>query len=965
MKKKVLVIIVCIIAFLALVFVGFLIAHKVSGPQADTATEQFKELVENNEELYFDQDKGRVYVNNEIIVISTLDATLDDMQDLADDSGAVIGEAMEDIGVYKFVFDTAYDYNELNRIAKDLLDSEYVEDASISIASVLEEDTVEEPPYEEPRYPSDPWEEESQETASWDVDAPAGNNWGLEAINAPAGWGYLDQISTVKIGLVDTMVDMTHSDLDVKDAFLTLTSSTRGKSERVSIDNSVEPADEHGTHVAGIMAAEWNQTGVSGIMGNKTELYYSAAYNLDSNDRVVDEYVTPYNYFKAIKTLVDNDVQVINISQNTCRLIGFAASHGNRNAISYLEDQAEVAGKLLSRLITTREEEGKKDFVICVAAGNSNSIRYYVNEAATYGYEESNFFSWMEESEVGGSLAIYNNYLSLIDIEEVKDRIIVVGSIGLSDNGNFEYSYFSNVGDRVDLVAPGEEIYSLVPGGYDSFSGTSMATPHVTAAAGLVFGCNSNLNGSDVKKIVCSAVTGRFYYQDGFSGLLNLEDIMRKGLATKDNSVNRIVNSKESGGLDLCFVIDTTGSMGDDIGNAKENMSDILSALGSKTSNYRVALIDYRDFSNRSNCSQEDYPSKIQFEFTEDNDSIREGINALTLGNGGDWNETVFSGLMTSLSLDWREDAKKIIIVLGDAPPLDPEPNTNYTYEQVVAALYEADLNIDFENSDHRVLGDGEESLINVYTIGAGGLDSDAIDFFQKISDATGGTFTATSDASEVSGAIIDSIEDVEIEPLQTVKTNFGEEYSKETVELYCGDEFCFAFRLDENGSFELEDMEEGTYSWKIDRLRAEGTMKVIEGDTTAQVDDDSEWYTFVFVLWNRHRAETIIYTVLIVVLIVVAVILFKKRKKWIAKQQAERERQIEENVTDQFETGAVIQSEGADVQVVSVKPETAEIIAEVSPSSPAEMEVKFCGECGTPIDRDFVFCKNCGNKIK
>jgi subtilisin len=45
-------------------------------------------------------------------------------------------------------------------------------------------------------------------------------------------------------------------------------------------------------------------------------------------------------------------------------------------------------------------------------------------------------------------------------------------------------SSFSSTGPEVELIAPGTDIYSTIPGGYDTFSGTSMATPHVAGAAG-------------------------------------------------------------------------------------------------------------------------------------------------------------------------------------------------------------------------------------------------------------------------------------------------------------------------------------------------------------------------------------------------------------------------------------------------------------------------------------------------
>ena len=44
----------------------------------------------------------------------------------------------------------------------------------------------------------------------------------------------------------------------------------------------------------------------------------------------------------------------------------------------------------------------------------------------------------------------------------------------------------SNYGSWVDVSAPGVDVLSTLPGGYGYMSGTSMATPHLTALAGLL-----------------------------------------------------------------------------------------------------------------------------------------------------------------------------------------------------------------------------------------------------------------------------------------------------------------------------------------------------------------------------------------------------------------------------------------------------------------------------------------------
>ena len=59
---------------------------------------------------------------------------------------------------------------------------------------------------------------------------------------------------------------------------------------------------------------------------------------------------------------------------------------------------------------------------------------------------------------------------------------------------------FSTYGPEVDLAAPGVGITSTVPSsGYATWSGTSMATPHVTGCAALVWAANPALTNADIR----------------------------------------------------------------------------------------------------------------------------------------------------------------------------------------------------------------------------------------------------------------------------------------------------------------------------------------------------------------------------------------------------------------------------------------------------------------------------------
>ena len=69
-----------------------------------------------------------------------------------------------------------------------------------------------------------------------------------------------------------------------------------------------------------------------------------------------------------------------------------------------------------------------------------------------------------------------------------------------------EFSNFDQ--ERVDVFAPGVDIYSTVPGNaYEENSGTSMAAPVVTGLAGLIMAYYPELEAADVRRVILESAT--------------------------------------------------------------------------------------------------------------------------------------------------------------------------------------------------------------------------------------------------------------------------------------------------------------------------------------------------------------------------------------------------------------------------------------------------------------------------
>lgn len=94
-------------------------------------------------------------------------------------------------------------------------------------------------------------------------------------------------------------------------------------------------------------------------------------------------------------------------------------------------------------------------------------------------------------------------------------------------DSNHAMAYFSNVGPSVDITAPGVNIRSCVPGGgYNNLDGTSMATPHVSAACALVLSFDPDMDPDAVIETLKGAAVD-YGLSGGGTGLLNVTDLLK------------------------------------------------------------------------------------------------------------------------------------------------------------------------------------------------------------------------------------------------------------------------------------------------------------------------------------------------------------------------------------------------------------------------------------------------------
>ncbi len=292
-----------------------------------------------------------------------------------------------------------------------------------------------------------------------DTSNPA-NQYGSQAAEAwPRG---LTGNHDIAVGIVDEGVDFHHPDLAANvwtnpfDPIDGIDNDGNGyvddvhgwdffnHNNTVFDGNDTEGLDHHGTHVAGTIAGQGgNGQGVAGVTWNTTLI---PAKFLGPGGGSTSDAIAALDYLTDLRI---------------------------RHGINVVASNNSWGGGGYSQALLDAIERGGRAGILFVAAAGNNGSDTDVNA----------FYPADYECASGGF-----------------DCVISVAAI----NASGARAGFSNFGSRtVDLGAPGENVVSSVPNGqYEFYSGTSMATPHVTGAIALCASIKPNASPEERKGAV-------------------------------------------------------------------------------------------------------------------------------------------------------------------------------------------------------------------------------------------------------------------------------------------------------------------------------------------------------------------------------------------------------------------------------------------------------------------------------
>ncbi|MEH2204361.1 MAG: S8 family peptidase [Nostoc sp.] len=480
-----------------------------------------------------------------------------------------------------------------------------------------------------------------------DVPDLGGNNWGADMVKAPEVWAQGYTGKGVIVAVVDTGVDYNHEDL--KNNIWTNTKEIAGNG--IDDDGNGYIDDNYGWNFAdknnNTLDDNGHGTHVSGTIAGENNNYGVTGIAYDAKIMPVKALDSSgsgsySSISKGIRYAVDNGANVINLS-----LGGASSNRTLESAINYASS---------------------KGVIVVMAAGNDgdSSPDYPARYASKSG--------------------------------------IAVGAVD-KNNNLADFSNRSGTNPIAYVTAPGVKVYSSVPNNqYATYSGTSMAAPHVAGIVALMLSANSTLTDAQVRQIVTETAGNSTQTTSSSLKISNVSSLASQVIAqTAGNNTQTTSSSfKISNVSSLASqVIAQTAGNSTQITSSSFNSSNFGSLIGQGiTESTRYLTPEKIASFNNSN-----FDSLI-------GQGIIESARYLTPETTASWNNSDFSPVIGQAI---TEITKYLISGEGNNISTNPELWSQFqNYEKILGSI-NVNSNQDENNPDFAKLLEGMQKQIDQY----------------------------------------------------------------------------------------------------------------------------------------------------------------------------------------------------------------------------------------------------------
>jgi hypothetical protein len=237
--------------------------------------------------------------------------------------------------------------------------------------------------------------------------------------------------------------------------------------------------------------------------------------------------------------------------------------------------------------------------------------------------------------------------------------------------------------------------------------------------------CTIAIQANDVKTSLVTMASGRalwFPHAYGVNGKAQATATcgqaaaVRATVAAQLDSVTKLVLDSERSvparrTIDLAFVLDTTGSMSEEIEAVKQTIKAVADTLSTDQTDVRIGLVEYKD--------RGDSLVTKTYAFSSDLAAFSRSVGNIVAEGGGDLPEDMQQGVSDALDkLQWRSDAvARVAVVIADAPPhLDYQNQRTFAESAKLAA----------------------QRGIKLFTVSASGMDDNGQVVMRQMAQFTG-----------------------------------------------------------------------------------------------------------------------------------------------------------------------------------------------------------------------------------